>query len=98
MVTVQGPDKGELSSLIGGISKIIHQSWHSDVVPSKFRPWSMSWRENHPDWEWYLWTDEDNRNLVAQEIPSFLPTYDSFPKVECILHCSEGIALMFKAS
>ena len=28
----------------------------------------------HPDWEWVLWTDEDNMELVRQYAPWFLPT------------------------
>lgn len=29
----------------------------------------------HPDWEWVLWTDKDNFDLVRKHAPWFLPTY-----------------------
>lgn len=71
----------QFASLVGGIPKIIHQSWSSDILPVKFRPWSTSLREHHPEWEWFLWTDNDNRDLVMKQEPSFLKTYDAFPHV-----------------
>ncbi|KAK9865687.1 hypothetical protein WJX84_004650 [Apatococcus fuscideae] len=74
-----GKDVG-LAALTGGISKVIHQSWRSQDVPIRFRPWSTSWRDNHPSWKWYLWTDEDNRDLIIRTRPSFLSTYDAFPQ------------------
>lgn len=31
----------------------------------------------HPDWEWVLWTDQDNLDLVRIYAPWFLPTYEA---------------------
>ena len=61
------------------IPRIIHQSWESVNIPSKWQTWSDSWRVKNPDWEWVLWTNEDNRALVAEYAPWFLQTYDALP-------------------
>jgi inositol phosphorylceramide mannosyltransferase catalytic subunit len=57
------------------IPKIIHQSWSSKELPARFQRWSDTWRTNHPDWEWVLWTNEDNSALVEQYFPWFRETY-----------------------
>ena len=30
------------------------------------------------NWSMWLWTDEDNRELIARDFPSFLPLYDGY--------------------
>lgn len=57
------------------IPKLIHQSWSSNTLPAKFVTWSDTWRANHPDWEWVLWTDEDNKALVERYFPWFKESY-----------------------
>lgn len=57
------------------VPKIIHQSWKEDKLPAKFLTWSNSWRIRHPDWQWVLWTDEDNDQLIAQHWPMLNDTY-----------------------
>jgi len=37
---------------VGGIPKIIHQSWKEEELPHKFLDWSNSCRIKHPDWVW----------------------------------------------
>ncbi|CAL8462282.1 g1813 [Coccomyxa elongata] len=37
-------------------------------------------RDMHPTWEYRLWTDEANRELVRDHYPWLLETYDSFPE------------------
>jgi Glycosyltransferase sugar-binding region containing DXD motif len=59
--------------------RIIHQSWESALIPKKWATWSDSWRVKHPEWEWVLWTNEDNRALVKERAPWFLDTYDALP-------------------
>lgn len=59
----------------GSIPKLIHQSWSSNTLPAKFITWSDTWRANHPDWEWVLWTDDDNRALVDKYFPWFKEPY-----------------------
>lgn len=40
----------------------------------------MSCREMHPAWEYKLWTDDENRDLVEKDYPWLLETYDAFPE------------------
>lgn len=62
-----------------GIPKLLHQSWKSSALPIKFEQWSDSCRRQHPDWEWVLWTDEDNLTLVKSYTPWLVDTYLSLP-------------------
>ena len=59
------------------IPKIFHQSWVDHNLPKKFEEWSQSCRRMHPDWEWVLWTNEDNHDLVKKYAPWFLETYEA---------------------
>ena len=34
----------------------------------------------NPDWQWWLWSDKDNRQLIAQHYPWFLDVYDGYPE------------------
>ena len=73
------------NSTFAGISskgepvRIIHQTWKTDQIPEALERFSQSWKIQHPDWQYCLWTDEDNRNLIATHYAWFLETYDSFP-------------------
>lgn len=40
------------------IPKIIHQMWFSGQVPEKYVAWQETWKKNHPDWQYILWTKE----------------------------------------
>ncbi|OBT96695.1 hypothetical protein VE01_04178 [Pseudogymnoascus verrucosus] len=48
------------------VPKLLHQSWKTNELPLKFEKWSTVCREKHRDWEWVLWTNEDNLNLVKK--------------------------------
>jgi mannosyltransferase OCH1-like enzyme len=61
------------------IPKLFHQSWSSRELPAKFRNWSKSCREMHADWEWVLWTDEDNDRLFRNFFPRLVSKYESLP-------------------
>jgi mannosyltransferase OCH1-like enzyme len=61
----------------GVIPKLFHQSWSSLKLPKKFDRWSKSCREKHADWEYVLWTDEDNEMLVKLYMPWLLDTYQN---------------------
>ncbi|MEM6795357.1 MAG: glycosyltransferase [Acidobacteriota bacterium] len=60
------------------IERILHQSWKSREIPERFRPWVASVRRMHPDFEYRLWTDEDNERLIAERYPWFLETYRGY--------------------
>lgn len=83
------------------IPKIIHHT-----APSDKNQWHdiwticrQSWKNNFSDFEFKLWNDEDNRNLVKSDYSEFLEMYDAFPhyimKVDfarfCMLHKFGGI-------
>ena len=40
---------------------------------------SQTWRDQNPTWQYKLWTDEDNRNLVAHHYSWLLNAYDNLP-------------------
>ena len=63
------------------VPKLFHQSWSSTDLPTRFQRWSVSCRKQHPEWEWVLWTDEDNEELVKKHFPWLLKTYEALPSV-----------------
>ena len=60
------------------IEKIIHQTWKTEEIPEKFAAWVDSVRRENPDFEYRLWTDEDNETLIAEQYPWFLETYHAY--------------------
>lgn len=62
------------------IPKVLHQTWKDSQVPDEFSNYVASWKANHPDWEYRLWTDVDNRHLIATHYTWFLDTYDAYPR------------------
>ena len=66
-----------LATDLVSIPKLFHQSWINSTLPTKFEEWSHSCRQANPDWEWVLWTDEDNMKLVEKYAPWFATTYDA---------------------
>ncbi len=62
-----------------GIPRLIHQTWKTTDIPEDIYPpeWIATWREME-GFEYRLWTDEDNRALVAEHYPWFLETYDAY--------------------
>lgn len=73
------------------IPKIIMQSWKTYDVPEKWKISPESIKKMMPDWQYVLMNDEDNRNMIKQHFPDFLPYYDSFPhnimKVDASRYC-----------
>ena len=61
------------------IPKIIFQTWIDNDIPDKWKCSPESIKRVMPDWEYILFTDEDNRNFVKKHFPDFLPYYDNFP-------------------
>jgi Anp1/Glycosyltransferase sugar-binding region containing DXD motif len=60
------------------IPRVLHQTWKNHEIPERWQPYQRSWQENHPNWEYRLWTDVDNRALVAAHYPWFLQIYDRY--------------------
>lgn len=57
------------------IPKIIHQTWKDSNVPSKWDDYVATVKRLNPDWQYRLWTDEDNDAFVAKEYPEFLDIF-----------------------
>ncbi|KIW98535.1 uncharacterized protein Z519_00196 [Cladophialophora bantiana CBS 173.52] len=73
--------KRPISRDLQSMPKLMHQSWSSTELPAKFERWSSMCKQQHPDWEWVLWTDEDNEELVRTHFPWLLKTYLGLPSV-----------------
>ena len=63
------------------IPRRLHQTWKDATPPRKlFSPrWAQSLRDHNPGWQYTLWTDAQNRDLVARRYPHLLRMYDSYP-------------------
>lgn len=62
------------------IPKIIHQTWKTETIPSKWIPLVNKVRNLNPDWEYRLWTDYDNDAFVKKEFPEFYDTFKGFSR------------------
>lgn len=60
------------------IPKRIMQTWKNRNIPEKWKSSPKSIKRHMPDWEYVLMTDKDNRKLVKDYFPDFLPYYDNF--------------------
>lgn len=61
------------------IPKIIHQTWKNEEIPAHYQPLIETWKENHLDWKYILWTDEMNEDFLKKYYPDFLPVYHGYP-------------------
>jgi len=57
------------------IPKIIHQTYKNREVPVIWHKYQDKVRKLHPNWEYRLWTDQDNLAFVKQEYPDLLDRY-----------------------
>lgn len=62
------------------IPKIIHQTWLTGDLPTKYLYYQKKVKELHPEWKYILWTDEDNLEFIKKNFPDFYETYIGFPK------------------
>jgi mannosyltransferase OCH1-like enzyme len=58
--------------------KFIFQTWKTKNVPQEWENAQQSVINNNPDYEYKLYTDEDNRTIVETYFPDFLSYYDNF--------------------
>ena len=49
-------------------------------MPTQWKDYQISWIVNNPDYQYYLWTDEENREFLEEFYPWFLNTYDRLPE------------------
>ena len=62
------------------VPKLLHQSWKNATLPAKFEAWSKSCRTVNSDWEYVLWTDDDNAFMVEKYAPWFLDSFNALPE------------------
>ncbi len=60
------------------IPQLIHQTFKSSDLPEQYALLQASVLKHHPDWDYKLWTDRDNREFIASHHGWFLETYDSY--------------------
>ncbi|GBG34369.1 Inositol phosphoceramide mannosyltransferase 2 [Hondaea fermentalgiana] len=63
------------------LPKIIHQQWKdTHITNPKYEMWSKRWKTLFPEPEFkhILWTDETQRELIAEHFDWFLPYYDGY--------------------
>ena len=58
--------------------RLVHQSWIEHRLPAHLSGWARSWRSLRPSWQYRLWNDTENRQLIATHYPWFLPSYDEY--------------------
>jgi len=62
-----------------GFPKIIHQTARDENLPEHWRITSELVRRLNPDWQYILWTDEMNRQLIEEHFSYFLWAFDGYP-------------------
>ncbi len=71
--------------------KFIFQTWKTTEVPEKWKNGQKSIINMNKDYEYKLFTDDDNRNFVKEHFPFFLDTYDNFEyniqRVDAVRYC-----------
>lgn len=60
------------------IPKIIHQTWKTTDIPDHWKSSAAAWKSLFPDYQYILWTDIMNRELVKTHFPELLSIYDGF--------------------
>ena len=65
-------------SLCDPFPRLIHQTWKNKELPDLFSYWASSWKGLNPDYEYRLWTDDDNLNFIKEMYPEFLDDYLSY--------------------
>lgn len=67
------------------IPKIIHQIWVGPKpIPKFFKRFQKTWLDNHPDWEYKLWTDENVKNLKLHNRKFYDKTNDYIEKANIL--------------
>jgi len=62
------------------LPKVFHQIWLGEsIIPHLLVKYSVTWRNNHLDWNFCLWDDKKSRVLIEEKYPDLLLKYDSLP-------------------
>ena len=63
------------------IPAIIHQIWMSGEPPPRLASAAASWREQHPSWEYRLWTEVTLAELVRTQYAELWDLYRGYPEM-----------------
>ena len=62
------------------IPRIIHQIYEDPAgPPTNLLNIAETWKENHPDWEYWFWNRQKMNNFLESTCPDFLDYYRSYP-------------------
>lgn len=64
--------------MVERIPRILHQTWKSETLPSRWKGVSQACRDMMSDYEYMLWTDASSREFIAEHYPWFLDTFDNY--------------------
>lgn len=54
------------------LPKKIHQIWLGSPFPDKYKAYTDSWKEFHPDWEYHLWTDAEGVDMPRRDLYDYI--------------------------
>lgn len=64
-------------------NKIIHQTWSTSDLPALLKQFSDTWKSNHVDWEYRLWTNDEMEAFLIEEHPLIFDLLkDSYPEIK----------------
>ena len=58
--------------------KIFQTCKEKNIENKILKSWQDSWKNENPNFEYTLWTDEENRQFIEKEFPQFLTVYDNY--------------------
>lgn len=76
----QPPASGSEPHSPAALVRVVHQSWKTRALPSRFAAWADSWCACLPGWRRVLWTDADNERLVREHFAWFYARWKAFRK------------------
>ena len=63
------------------LPKVIHKPWKDNgPLPERIDRWFQTWRKVFPNHEIIIWTDDKAKELIENEFPWFLPSYNALKK------------------
>ena len=65
-------DKYDENNISIKIPKIIHQIWLGGKLPEKYEKLTKTWKDKNPDWQYFLWTDDNISELNIINKDKFL--------------------------
>ena len=63
------------------IPRIIHQQWKSEAIPAASRELVESVVKNHPQWDYWFWTNKDCDCYIKTHHPELLHVWNSYEEV-----------------